>query len=326
MGEAIDGWGIDYDGDGWTPADGDCDDTEYSVNPGAYDDPENDVDDDCDGTRDNPARDCDCGTMPTLIEALDICDTRFLRGASDTSPAGPEAARGRGAISHYGSPGNGLVTRLGCSYTVLDTGPIQPNPGAGTDRQPGTDYYNPSGDIFGMWCTGPEPDPDPRGFDPAPFICDTQQLSIQFTAPTNAVGFSFDFVYISSEYPEWVGEGFNDTFYAILDRPSTGERINISFDDYGAEIEVDNAFFEDPPVTNLAGTGYSDTCLNEIGTTTICGSSTGWLRTSWEIEPREEFTLTFSIHDEGDGIYDSMVILDNFQWSLDAVEPGTIII
>ncbi len=36
--------------------------------------------------------------------------------------------------------------------------------------------------------------------------------------------------------------------------------------------------------------------------------------------------LTFSIHDEGDGIYDSVVIIDNFQWAVGEVDPGTIII
>lgn len=330
-GDGIDTWGMDVDGDGWTPADGDCDDTQYAVNPGAYDDPDNDVDDDCDGTRDNPPSDCDCGTMPTLVDALDICDTRFIRGVTERGGFDPGTSEGRGVRAHYGNPSNGLGARAGCAYSLLDTGRIEPTMGGAgdPDRQIGTDFRNPDDALLGPWChmelTSPEPDPAPTGGGGV-FICDTQQLEIQFTAPTNAVGFSFDFVYVSSEYPEWVGEGYNDTFYAILDRPDTGEHINISFDDYGAEIEVDNAFFEDPPVTDLSGTGYSDTCLNEIGTTTICGSSTGWLRTSWEIEPREEFTLTFSIHDEGDGKYDSVVILDNFQWSLDAVDPGTILI
>ena len=42
--------------------------------------------------------------------------------------------------------------------------------------------------------------------------------------------------------------------------------------------------------------------------------STGWLRTSRSIRAAERFVLTFSIHDEGDGIYDSLVVLDNFRW------------
>ncbi len=43
--------------------------------------------------------------------------------------------------------------------------------------------------------------------------------------------------------------------------------------------------------------------------------STGWLRTNWPIQGGEEFTLTFSIHDEGDAIYDSLVLIDNFRWN-----------
>jgi hypothetical protein len=131
---------------------------------------------------------------------------------------------------------------------------------------------------------------------------------------------------MTTEYPEWREQGFNDTFYSLLDRPSVGEWGNISFDDAGHEIEVDNAFFEDPPVTNLAGSGYDGTCLNEDFSRTVCGSSTGWLRTSWTVNPNEEFTLILTIHDEGDGLYDSGVLLDNFQWSPNPVRPGTVII
>ena len=66
---------------------------------------------------------------------------------------------------------------------------------------------------------------------------------------------------------------------------------------------MDNNYFENPfhPIPNT-GTGFDR------------DGSTGWLRTSWPIEGGEVFTLTFSIHDEGDGIYDSLVILDNFRF------------
>jgi hypothetical protein len=306
---------IDNDGDGWTPADGDCNDAEYAVNPGAYDDPDNGVDDNCDGAMDMPISDCDCGPLPTLVEALDICDPAFLLGMSTNSYA-PTANQGRGTRSSYGTAGNALSPRYGCQYAVLDTGPIDPSIGTCDIRQPGTDFYGSA--LFG--CMTSEPDPNPAGGDGA-LICDTNQLILQLKAPTNAAGFSFDFLYLSVEYPEWVEMGYNDTFYAILNRPATGENINISLDDFGNEIEVDNAFFEDPPTTNVGGTGYTDMSFGEV-----CGSSTGWLRTAWEINPGEVFSLTFSIHDEGDGIYDSMVILDNFQWSIEPVDPGTVII
>jgi hypothetical protein len=324
--EAVDTWGMDYDGDGFSPAAGDCDDFEANINPNAFEVADNVRDDDCDGETDEPSSDCDCGGAD-LVRALDLCDDRFLRSWEERFVA-PGAANGSAVLERYGAGSNGLGTRHGCTYAVLATAPVDiaacdPELCPSGHRQPGTDYY------YDGWFAcedGPgEPEPSPTGSDGA-LICDARQLVLHLTAPSNANGFSFDFVYLSTEYPEWVGEGFNDTFYAIVDRPSVSEYRNISYDEAGHEIEIDNAFFESPPTTDITGTGYDGTCLNEDFSRTVCGSSTGWLRTSWNVNPGEEFSLTFSIHDEGDGFYDSATILDNFEWSLNPVDPGTIIL
>jgi hypothetical protein len=45
----------DLDGDGWTVADGDCDDFDASVNPGVKGDPKDGIDNDCDGDIDGIA-------------------------------------------------------------------------------------------------------------------------------------------------------------------------------------------------------------------------------------------------------------------------------
>jgi hypothetical protein len=47
--------GFDLDGDGYTTCNGDCDDDDASVNPGAEEDPSNGQDDDCDGITDESA-------------------------------------------------------------------------------------------------------------------------------------------------------------------------------------------------------------------------------------------------------------------------------
>jgi MYXO-CTERM domain-containing protein len=47
--DTIDSGSIDADGDGYTIAEGDCDDTDPTVNPGADDDTGDDIDQDCDG-------------------------------------------------------------------------------------------------------------------------------------------------------------------------------------------------------------------------------------------------------------------------------------
>jgi hypothetical protein len=136
-------------------------------------------------------------------------------------------------------------------------------------------------------------------------VLDLHQIKLKLRAPNYAKSFSFDFNFFSAEYPNFIKKNFNDTFYAIIEAGSTndGKQTNISFDSNNNSIEVDNNYFQNEfhPIPNT-GTGFD------------YHGSTGWLRTSWPIKGGEVFTLTFSIHDEGDAIYDSLVILDNFKW------------
>ena len=52
---------LDGDGDGYTEDQGDCDDTNQWVNPGAAENCANGIDDDCDGATDNQDPDCNQG-------------------------------------------------------------------------------------------------------------------------------------------------------------------------------------------------------------------------------------------------------------------------
>ena len=186
-----------------------------------------------------------------------------------------------------------LVPMEGYRFLALSTGPVEnPYPaGSGALRER-------------RW-----PDPQPRYMGKRRVgkqwrgAHDLTQITLEITAPAEARSFSFDFNYLSAEYPAFVQQDYNDTFYAILEAQSTnaGHRTNISFDANNRSIEVDNNYFENQfhPISNV-GTGFDQ------------HGSTGWLRTSWPIEPGETFKLTFSIHDEGDAIYDSLVLLDNF--------------
>jgi hypothetical protein len=79
---------LDQDGDGWTPADGDCCDVVGSncqnpelVNPGAFEYPGNGVDDDCDPTTPDlaPPPSCSTGALfsgvtgDDLVKAMELC-------------------------------------------------------------------------------------------------------------------------------------------------------------------------------------------------------------------------------------------------------------
>jgi len=92
----------------------------------------------------------------------------------------------------------------------------------------------------------------------------------------------------------------------------------------------------DPPLSTstcaggageLNGTGYSDTaptlCMNGSDIAASLGGATGWLTTQAPIQPGEQFTIEFMIWDAGDGILDSSVLLDHFQWMGGTTKTGT---
>jgi hypothetical protein len=179
--------------------------------------------------------------------------------------------------------------------------------------------------------------PGGPGAQPAE-VNDYTELVLKLKAPTNANTFSFQFQFLSAEYPEFVCTQFNDEFLVMMESP--GEfttATNISFDSSMNPITVNNGLFTvcqngtssytmhcTHPVTDIAGTGYEDTASG-IGGSAPIGGSTGWLTTTAPVTPGEELTLHFIIFDEGDHIYDSAVLIDNFQWSVTAATAPTTI-
>ncbi len=188
-----------------------------------------------------------------------------------------------------------LVPMEGYKFLVLSNGPAgNPHPSGSGQLDSGM-YNAPVPEFMGRI-------PSKKG---PRKVFDLYQVKLTLKAPANAKSFSFDFNYFSAEYPGFVKKNFNDTFYALIQAQSTngGRLTNISFDPNNRPIEVDNNYFENEfhPIPNT-GTGFDR------------HGSTGWLRTSWPIRGDENFTITFSIHDEGDAVYDSLAIIDNFKF------------
>lgn len=79
----------------------------------------------------------------------------------------------------------------------------------------------------------------------------------------------------------------------------------------------------------MAGTGM-DTSDNYPGGNLVMGcgdvqemgGGTGWLTMVGAVEPGETIDLRFAIWDSGGHIYDAVVLLDAFEWSIDAANPG----
>ncbi|MFC1488190.1 choice-of-anchor L domain-containing protein, partial [Thermoproteota archaeon] len=126
-------------------------------------------------------------------------------------------------------------------------------------------------------------------------------LSFTLRAPEWANSLSFNFRFMSEEYPEYVDDEFNDFFSCLLD----GE--NIVFDTQGKIINVNNNFF-DP---NISTEG------------TVFNAATILLKAKVGIDGGSTFDLIFIVGDVGDDDLDSAVFLDNFSFSGDEVSGST---
>jgi hypothetical protein len=282
--------------------DDDNDDNDNDDNDNDDDNDDNNEDDDDNGGFD-PNSECDCGDLNICGQVVDL----------ETWSSSPNPSTGFAIIESMGT-NDCIVTQHGCKMVAISTGPVgQANPNEA------------DANAFGDGTAQVADDPLPPYQGEAPTTstpyrsCDNLQLRFRLKAPEGAEGFSFDFLYASAEYAEWVNMGFNDAFYAIVQIPelNDGQPTNISFDDNNNEIEVDVNFFENAShPCDETGSGWEPAV-------SLVSGSTGWLRTQWPVGEGEEFNITFSIHDEGDCIYDSIVFLDNFQWLGDVVDPGT---
>ena len=240
---------------------------------------------------------CDCSPNANFAQSLGICNQGDAN-LSFSTPANNELDSWGVITSLYES--DSIHSREGCSMGALSSGivgeSITINGGAnscgyGSDQT----FTDPIPEFSGE--NRNEPDDAT--------ICDNTKVEIELTAPSDAKSFSFDFIFFSAEYPDFIGSAYNDTFYAILKAESTNnsKSTNISFDAFGNAIEINNNYFANP----------FHPC-SEQGTGFVNRASTCWLRTSWPIEPGETFKLIFSVHDEGDAIYSSTVLLDNLKF------------
>lgn len=270
----------DQDHDGYTMAQGDCNDCDAHVNPGAIDVPGNNIDEDCSGRADDEPTACEDGTDPggvdndalTGAHALGLCRTAtahtwgvlsarwvFPDGtAASLTPAQIGSMFGQGiCVSGGGGEGNPPHPR---SHSILTSfGHVRPREGqtmlalssgvaqaAAVDRSPQR----------AQMCTRSK---TPDGFPiPSAAACPNQHiadsndaydgvaLELEIRAPSNAYGFSFDFDFYTYEYPQYVCSRYNDFFVALLDsrHPSTPANKDISFDKRGNPVSVNNAFVE----------------------------------------------------------------------------------
>ncbi len=151
-------------------------------------------------------------------------------------------------------------------------------------------------------------------------------MSFSAEVPANTFGFTYDFAFLSVEYPAWYQSAFNDMYVAWLESEAwTG---NISFDEFGSPISLNAGFldFKDVP----GGTFNDPECAGgctapELHGTAVQGhAATRWLTTNAPVVPGETIGVYFTIFDLADSQLDSGVLLDNWLWTCEGGPPVTI--
>jgi hypothetical protein len=275
----------DTDKDGWTPNQGDCNDCDPNVNPGAIDVlNQNDGgtptwgDEDCDGTPGDSAMPCDTGLSLTSVDPNDGAKSiELCRTATDTD-------------RKYGVISAAYVRADGSAYTAGAQIGLEPQWGTNVHVQGGqimlvlssgyARYVGQTGACNGISCVTNQTGTPPTGFpqdDPAcpptPQIADDVALELKIRVPSNATGYSFNFKFYSFEYPNYVCDtkGYNDQFVALVDPPPKGAYVptgssfgNISFDSNNHPVSVNLGFFDvcDPTTP----TRFASSCNSGGGT------------------------------------------------------------
>ncbi len=127
---------------------------------------------------------------------------------------------------------------------------------------------------------------------------DAVKLEIVFDACDACSSVTFDFVFGSEEYPEYVGSSFNDVFGAYLNG------TQVAFDSDGFPITINGPFFSSGAVQVPPGNGME------------YDGSTAKLKTIATVTPGStDNTLVFVVCDAGDHILDSGVLLAKLQGS-----------
>jgi len=324
----------DQDHDGFTTCQGDCCDNTAQcgqpglVNPGAFDAPGNNVDDDCDGMADNGATAlCDTGLASNSGNAMDYAKAMELcQTATETDhrwgviSAKWSLADGNGTPAHDSCSirpafGTNVVPKAGASLFEISTGHAADT----NDTMPDYVAWDGAGDM--LTTSGYPADwlaanggmlPNSPGCPPPSGIGanDPVMLTLRIRVPTNAQSFSFSSNFFSSEYPEWVCTQYNDFFVVLLDSMWNGMPANPS-DKNLATYTAPN-MMKYPVGVNLAkdNTGLFNQCTNGIlgcsnfggamGMSTTCQSTTELAGTGFD-EARPGSCDTNSLSGGGTG-------------------------
>jgi len=168
--------------------------------------------------------------------------------------------------------------------------------------------------LSAQWNIVPNPNPDDKLF-----------FKFKTKVPPGTFGYRFDFVFCSSEYPEYVGKKFNDLLIAWQVDPSPGAYTgNVTF------VPDPNDPTKGLPLTITAldsyfdGPGFSDQEPQLAGTGFQNHACSDWFTAKGGVQPAADIEIAFFLADMADSNLATMAILDNFRWDCEGCVPSEV--
>jgi hypothetical protein len=237
--------------------------------PGSYDIPGDNCDNDGDGKVDNVTT-CDSslsasGDATAFAKAIGLCQqadathwgvvsATYTYGLTKTgAPPAPPIPGFGGFDNQHGIAskfGDVIKPREGAMLGVLSSGSATE-----TDSDQGPQFKGLKTGMQSPLSQGDIPQNLPKQAGNCPALSDVVNdvidVKLKIKVPNNAKGLSLDFDFWSGEWPDYVCSNFNDAFVAYLhsaalkdpQKNPNGDPQNISFDANGNTISVNNNFF-----------------------------------------------------------------------------------
>ncbi len=153
-------------------------------------------------------------------------------------------------------------------------------------------------------------------------------MQFQTTVPPETSGYRFDFAFFSSEWPMYVGTGYNDLFIAwqiseaytgnttfLPDPENPGEGLPLTITALDPYFKTDGFAClpaGDPgcqPPSELESTGFERR------------AATDWVAAEAAVVGGETIEIVFFLADMSDALLASVVLLDNWRWSCQGCVP-----
>ena len=175
-------------------------------------------------------------------------------------------------------------------------------------------------------------------------------LKLRVRVPTNAKSFKVQMYFMSAEWPEWTCTPYNDMFVTLLNSAGAGNPADKNIAIYtknGQNYPVGVNLVKAAPglftqckngtygcngnnggnYNGCTGTGQLEGTGMQIveggcGANNTTGGGTGWLKMAGNVKGGETMEIRFAIWDTSDAAYDSLVLLDDWVWSVQASQPG----